>query len=243
MDFAILGARIVQVSLCLSHHTFCHSIDRMCLSYPDSLEERLLDLGNIPLTRILNHPAPGQATTEDWLVVREKSQKLYELVDGTLVEKPMGWLESLLGTTLGRWLGNYVSENNLGLVTGADGFTMLFEGTVRGPDVAFVSWAMLPDGRLPTEPLPKLVPNFVVEILSQGNTYGEMSRKRREYFQAGVELLWMVDRRDRTITAYESSQRYRIIREDEMIDAAPVLPGWSFNTADLFSILDQLPPQ
>lgn len=214
----------------------------MCISYPESLEERLLDLGNIPLSRIVNHPAPGEATKNDWLAIRETENKLYELVDGTLVEKPMGWLESLLGTLLSRWLGNYVEQNNLGFVTGSDGFTQLYSDTIRGPDVAFVSWERLPNRQLPNDPVPSLVPNFVIEILSKGNTYGEMSRKRREYFHAGVELMWMVDRRDRTITVYRTSQRYEVIREGQMIDAAPVLSGWSFNTADLFAILDQQPP-
>jgi hypothetical protein len=31
----------------------------------------------------------------------------------------------------------------------------------------------LPDGRIPTAPIPDLVPNFVVELLSVSNTYGE----------------------------------------------------------------------
>ncbi len=109
-------------------------------------------------------------------------------------------------------------------------------------DVAFVSWERLPGGQLPISPLPSLVPNFVIEILSKGNTYGEMSRKRREYFHAGVELMWKVDHRDRTITVYRTSQRFEVIREGAMIDGVPVLPEWTFNTADLFAVLDQQPP-
>lgn len=214
----------------------------MCVSYPETLQERLLDLGNIPLSRIVMIPPPGQATKNDWLAIRESSKRLCELVDGTLVEKPMGWLESLLGAVLVRWLGNYVTEKNLGVVTGADGFTELYSDTVRGPDIAYVSWNRIPSGQLPTSPLPRLVPNFVIEILSKGNTYGEMSRKRREYFHAGVELMWMVDHRNRTITVYRTSQRFEVVREGQMIDGAPVLPDWTFNTADLFVVLDQQPP-
>jgi Uma2 family endonuclease len=187
-------------------------------------------------------PPPGQASVSDWLVVRENGKRFVELVDGTLVEKPLGWLESLLGAVLIQWLGNYVAGKNLGVVTGADGFTELYSDTVRGPDVAFVSWDRLPGGKLPTSALPSLVPNFVIEILSKGNTYGEMSRKRREYFHPGVELMWMVDHRNRTITVYRTSQRFEVIRDGEMIDGAPVLPDWKFNTADFFAVLDQQPP-
>jgi Uma2 family endonuclease len=167
----------------------------MGISYPETLQDRLADLGNIPLDCIRLNPPPGQATTEDWLVVREDRNGLCELIDGTLVEKPMGWLESLLGAVLVQWLGSFVTSRKLGIVTGADGFTELYPETVRAPDVALIAWDRLPNGKLPVAPLPKLVPNFVIEILSLGNTYGEMSRKRREYFQAGVQLLWIVDHR------------------------------------------------
>jgi Uma2 family endonuclease len=68
-----------------------------------------------------------------------------------------------------------------------------------------------------------------------------MSRKRREYFCAGVELVWMVDHRNRTITVYRSSERFQIVQEGDSIDGSPVLPGWSFNTADLFAKLDEHP--
>lgn len=214
----------------------------MCVSYPETLQERLLDLGNVPLSRIVMTPPPGQATKSDWLAIRHNVRKLCELVDSTLVEKPMGWLESMLGAVLIQWLRSFVSVRNLGVVTGAGGFTELYPDTVRVPDVAFVAWNRLPGGQLPTSPLPCLVPNFVIEILSKGNTYGEMSRKRREYFQAVVELMWMVDHRNRTITVYRTGQRFEVVREGETIDGASVLPDWIFNTADLFAVLDQQPP-
>jgi Uma2 family endonuclease len=214
----------------------------MGISYPETMQDRLADLGNIPLDRIRMNPPPGQATTADWLLVREDRTGLCELIDGTLVEKPMGWLESLLGAVLVRWMGSFVSSRNLGIVTGADGFTELYPETVRAPDVAFVAWSRLPNGKLPVAPLPKLVPNFVIEILSQGNTYSEMSRKRREYFQAGVQLVWIVDHRLRTITAYSAPNQFRVFSAGDTISADPVLPDWLFNTAELFEVLDQQPP-
>jgi Uma2 family endonuclease len=76
---------------------------------------------------------------------------------------------------------------------------------VRGLDVAFVAWDRLPNGKIPCVPIPDLVRNLVIEVLSVSNTYGEMSRKRREYFHAGVDLLWMVDPRERQITFYLSA--------------------------------------
>ncbi|MEZ6060099.1 MAG: Uma2 family endonuclease, partial [Planctomycetaceae bacterium] len=187
-------------------------------------------------------PAPGTATVEDLIRYSAEDDRLYELVDGTLVEKAMGWQESLLGGLLLHWLHDYLEKHNLGEVVGADAFMRLFSDTVRAPDVAFVSWERLPGGRLPTQPVPDIVPDFVIEVLSTGNTYGEMSRKRREYFHAGVRLVWMVHPRQRTITVYTSAQEFTVVKDDERITGGDVLPGWSFHTADFFSRLDREAP-
>ena len=201
-------------------------------------EQRLADLGNVPVFRVLSTPAPGTATWEDAVRLRDTEGRICEVVDNTLVEKAMGWQESLLAGVLLQWLRNYLDESKLGVVTGADGMTRLFGDTVRGPDVAFVAWDRLPGGGIPNDPIPELVPNFVIEVLSIGNTYSEMSRKRREYFHAGVQLLWMVDPRERTVTIYRSSNDAEVVREGE-ISGEHVLPHWRVDCDELFGKLDE----
>lgn len=212
---------------------------KMSIALATTWEDRLQDLGNIPISRIRSEPAPGSATVDDVARLRNTERRLYELVDGTLVEKSMGWPESVLAGILLQWLNNYLDAHRIGVATGADGMTRLFDDTVRGPDVAFVAWDRMPDGQIPTDPIPELVPNFVIEVLSSGNTYAEMSRKRREYFHAGVELLWMVDHRTRTITVFRSALDAAVYSEDKTIDGGEVLPGWQVNIGELFSRLDR----
>ncbi len=211
----------------------------MSIAKATNWEERLSDLGNIPTSRVRSEPAPGSASVEDVVRLRNTERRLYELVDGTLVEKAMGWQESLLAGVLLQWLNNYLDQHRIGVATGPDGLTRLFGDTVRGPDVAFVAWDRMPNGQIPKEPVPDLVPNFVIEVLSVGNTYGEMSRKRREYFHAGVELLWMVDHRSRTITVFRTPQDVSVYTEVQKLDGGSVLPGWLVDITDLFSRLDR----
>ncbi|TWU19286.1 hypothetical protein Poly21_14580 [Allorhodopirellula heiligendammensis] len=78
--------------------------------------------------------------------------------------------------------------------------------------MAFVNWSRLPGGRVPERPIPDLVPNFVIEVLSQGNTRGEMARKRGEYFHAGVEFVWLIDPRSRSVAVFKSADKFRLIR-------------------------------
>jgi Uma2 family endonuclease len=210
----------------------------MSIALATTWEDRLTDLGNVPAARVRSEPAPGAATVEDVVRLRNSERRLYELVDGTLVEKAMGWQESFLAGILLQWLNNFLDQHRIGVATGPDGMTRLFGDTVRAPDLAFVAWERMPGGRIPKEPVPDLVPNFVIEVLSAGNTYGEMSRKRREYFHAGVELLWMVDHRSRTVTVFRTPLDATVVTEGHNLDGGNVLPGWKVDIADLFSRLE-----
>ena len=210
----------------------------MSIALATTWEDRLTDLGNVPTARVRSEPAPGAATVEDVVRLRNSERRLYELVDGTLVEKAMGWQESFLAGILLQWLNNFLDQHRIGVATGPDGMTRLFGDTVRAPNLAFVAWEMMPGGRIPKEPVPDLVPNFVIEVLSAGNTYGEMSRKRREYFHAGVELLWMVDHRSRTVTVFRTPLDATVVNEGHNLDGGNVLPGWKVDIADLFSRLE-----
>jgi Putative restriction endonuclease len=105
----------------------------MGIALATTLEERLLDLGNVPAARVRIEPSPGKSTVEDLVRLRNTERRLYELVDGTLVEKAMGWQESFLAGILLQWLNNYLDQHRLGVATGPDGMTRLFGDTVRLP--------------------------------------------------------------------------------------------------------------
>lgn len=209
---------------------------------PTTWKDRHADLGFVAMDRVLCDPQPGTATVADVTRIQDTSGRLCELVDGTLVEKAMGWQESMLAGVLLHWLSTYLDENPIGVATGADGLTLLFDGTVRGPDVAFVAWDRLPGGKIPSEPIPHLVPNFVIEVLSVSNTYSEMSRKRREYFQAGVQLLWLVDPLERAVAVYDSIVHFETCQAGEVLSGGSVLPDWTVDTGKLFAKLDQQAP-
>lgn len=209
---------------------------------PSKLSDILNELGGIPDDRVRCDPWPGTATLED-LQRAHASGGLCELVDGTLVDKAMGWQEAVLAAYLVELIAGFARRHNLGLVTGPDGFVRLLGTFVRGPDVAFVSWKRLPEGRLPEQSIPDCVPDLVVEVLSLGNTLGEMSRKRREYFHAGVGLVWMVDPRERTVAVFTGLTDYIILDESQTLSGGDVLPGLEIPLAELFAELDRRPPE
>ena len=165
--------------------------------------------GPIPFGRIRQHPAPGTATEDDVLWLNDHEDRLYELVDGILVEKTVGLEESWIAAILITLMNSHVRPRNLGFVTGADGMYRLTMGKVRIPDVAYVSWKRLPDGRFPEEPIPDLVPDLAVEVISTSNTRKEMDEKLKDYFERGVRLVWFVRPRSRTIDVYTSADSFK----------------------------------
>lgn len=200
----------------------------------------LLDrLGGVSAARVRYYPLPGSATEQDVVDIEARENRLFELVDGTLVEKGMGYLESVLAMEIGALLRNFVRPRKLGLVATADGMMRILPGQVRIPDVSFTSRDRLPGGAVPTTPIPEMSPDLAVEILSDGNTTQEMDRKRREYFESGTRLVWMVDPRSRTVAAYSAPEAFTTHDATQTLEGGDVLPGFSMSLADLFALLDE----
>jgi Uma2 family endonuclease len=209
----------------------------------ETLGDLLHRLGGISPDRVRCDPLPGRATEEDVIRAEVHNSRLCELIDGTLVEKAMGFNESLLAGALISLLRGFVIPRNLGLVSGEAGMMRILPGLVRIPDVAFVSWTRIPGRRAPDEAILPLAPDLAVEILSEGNTADEMARKRNEYFAAGVHLLWEVDPRKRTVAVYTSPGDVTVLSETQMLDGGEILPSFVVSLKDLFGELDRVGPR
>ena len=146
----------------------------------------------------------------------------------------MGAKESNLAWFLGHRIGSYLDRNDIGTCFTADGMLRIAPGLVRIPDLSFVSWDKLPGRMVPEKPVPDLVPDLAVEVLSEGNTPAEMRRKVREYFDAGVGLVWLIDPKKRAARVYTAPHRSVRILEGQSLDGGNVLPGFSIGLADLF---------
>lgn len=203
-----------------------------------SLGDALDRLGEISPRRIRMKPSPGMATERDVIQIRLHERRLYELIDGFLVEKVMGYRESLVAVEISTAIRNFVKSGNLGAVSGADGMISLFPGLVRIPDVAFTSKNRFIGGKITSEAIPKIAPDLVVEVLSEGNTETEMRLKRSNYFDAGVKLVWMIDPASRTASIYSSPDHCTVIGGDQPLEGADVLPGFKLPLKDVFSVFE-----
>jgi Uma2 family endonuclease len=204
-----------------------------------TVADLLAHFGPIAHRRIRQDPPPGRATEQDVLDIHDREKRLYELVDGVLVEKAMGIQESFLAVLLARLLGDFVDRHDLGFVLGADGMARLAPGLVRIPDVSFVSWRRVPNRRIPRVAMLGFAPDLAVEVLSPSNTPQEMTRKLHDYFGAGVRQVWYVDPVNRTVQVFTAGDQSTLVPEGHHLTGDPVLPGFVLSLHDLFAQLEQ----
>jgi Uma2 family endonuclease len=201
-----------------------------------TVADLLHDLDDIPANRVWMRPTPGTATEQDVIDAEVRYNRLCELVDGVLVEKAMGFFESRLAVVLIVLIERFLEDNKLGIVVGADGMMRISPGLVRIPDVSFVSWDRLPGRKVPRTPIPNLAPDLAVEVLSESNTRREMQRKLREYFAAGVQLVWYFDPETITADVYTSADAEPIhVDENGVLDGGDVLPGFKLSIREWFA--------
>ncbi len=209
----------------------------------ENVEELLEAFGGIDARRIRMKPLPGTATEADVVRHNERLAPPCELINGTMVEKDMGFGEGLLGGDLFYVIKRFALEHGLGEVGPGDTMMKLMPGLVRLPDVCFISKARLPGGRRPAARLPELVPDLVVEVLSKGNTRGEMFQKRKDYFLAGVLLVWEVDARRREIDVYTDPKTCATLTEADTLTGGAVLPGFSVPVMTVFAEVPRAEPK
>lgn len=204
-----------------------------------TLADLLEQLGGISPRRVLLKPLPGKATEKDLLRHIDRTGRLCELVEGTLVEKAMGYNESDIASELLMHMRQYAKKHKLGRVTGEAATMRLMPLLVRLPDVAFVRQDRFPGGQLPEEPIPDLFPDLAVEVLSKSNTPGEIRRKLKEYFLAGTTLAWIVDPKKRQVAVHTAPDVFTVLTEKDTLDGSELLPGFSLPISTLF---EDLPP-
>jgi Uma2 family endonuclease len=166
----------------------------------------------------------------------EPDGSLVEVVRGRLVREPPpaplhGRVQAMLAHSLLRW----TERTHAGVVLTHAGFALEHDPlTVRGPDVAFVSHARVPEAAYEGGYW-QLAPDLAVEVLSPWNTKSGIAEKVQTYFAAGTRLVWVVDPRRRTITVHDEAGGTRLIEGHDQLDGGDVLPGLTIPLQSLFA--------
>jgi Uma2 family endonuclease len=189
---------------------------------------------------IINDKA--QYTADDLLKLPDGDR--FELVDGQLVEKEMGFHSGRVGGRLYRFLDTFCEANGLGWVLPSDvGYQCFHDDPqkVRKPDVSFIDARRLapedePQGHC------RIAPDLAVEVVSPNDIFYDVSQKAQEYLQAGVRLVWIVDPATRTVWVQRPNESGAILRPADDLTGDNVVPGFRCKVEDLFQLPSGVTP-
>ncbi len=180
----------------------------------------------------------ASAEVAEWEAARpiDEDDVLFEVVDDKRVETPrMGAYETFTTFRIALELNRAAEARNSGLVIMETLFRIKPQPNLqRRPDAAYVSFERWPKGRrIPRGNAWDVVPDIAIEVVSPTNLAEEMPSRVREYFEAGVRLVWFVFTNESLVYAYESPRSVRIIGPGETLGAGEVLPGFRLDLSDL----------
>jgi Uma2 family endonuclease len=105
------------------------------------------------------------------------------------------------------------------------------------PDLMYVSHNRLAADWLLDEACP-VAPELVIEIISPGQTFGEMTEKATDYLKADVSRVWIADTRAKTITIFvldslPITYRDNRVITDDLLPELEITPNTIFQRAGL----------
>ena len=147
-----------------------------------------------------------------------------------------GELHGVICAWIAHLLWMYVIKHGKGRVVGNDAGLLVERDpdTLRGPDLMLFldTLALAQLSRRYTV----LIPALVIEVSSPEDRPGKVNRRISQYLKRGVQLVWLVDPEERTVTVYRPGKELYILNETDELTGDDVLPDWRCQVVDFFKL-------
>ena len=142
-----------------------------------------------------------------------------------------GWRNSDLNFEIVKWS----REDKTGIVFDSSTMFTLPNGAKRSPDVSWMTkekWESLsPSER---QKFSRVVPDFVIELLSPTDNLSDAQEKMMEYIENGVRLGWLIDPVGQKVHVYRSNMEVEILDNPEKVSGENVLKGFELEVREIW---------
>jgi Uma2 family endonuclease len=84
-----------------------------------------------------------------------------------------------------------------------------------------------------------IAPDLAIEILSPGQTIGELRQKFQAALRNGVRLGWLIAPRRKQILVFRGSDRPQVFKPGDILTGGEILPHFTISVEEIFGWLDQ----
>ncbi len=102
---------------------------------------------------------------------------------------------------------------------------------IRIPDICYLTKNQIENCKNPET---SQVPLFVIEILSPSNSTFEVEQKIRDYFSAGVQIIWCILPNHKEVKVYKSIKEIKVCLEDDICDVGNLIPDFLIPVHEIF---------
>lgn len=173
-------------------------------------------------------------TAEEFAQIPRDGYK-YELVEGRIVRmSPAGIRHGMLVGRILLLLSPPVEAGGFGVVLTPSGFKLASNpDTVREPDVSFIRRERIPPSGLP-DAYWSGPPDLAIEVRSPGDRPSLIREKIEDYLTRGVTLIWLVDPKEQTVTAYRRLSPPVVHGTDDTLSGEDLVPGFTCPVRKIF---------
>ncbi len=175
-------------------------------------------------------------TAEEYATLPESFDGPTELVKGVLIIMPPsrprhGEICARVSYILQRYLEDHdigrVVSNDAGVITERD------PDSVRGPDIAYYSYHLMPKGPLP-DGLLSVAPEIAFEVRSPSDGWSKLHVKISEFLEAGVQAVCVVDDDTKCVHVFHADKPAQLLRAEDEFALPRILGDFRVKIARFF---------
>jgi Uma2 family endonuclease len=164
--------------------------------------------------------------------------RMRELVCGRVIEmNPPGSLHGIVVIRIASLLDAFVQSQKIGRVLGGDSgvITRMNPDSLRGADVAYLSFARAPRGCLAGKTYFSVAPELVFEVLSPYDRWSDVLEKIAEYLHAGVDAVCIANPDERTLEVFTANSPARKLQATDFFSVPAILHGFQCRVEEFFA--------
>ena len=142
-----------------------------------------------------------------------------------------GWRNSELTTDFTIWS----RKDKTGIAFDSSTMFTLPNSAKRSPDVSWMTkekWNTLSLSE--RRRFSRVVPDFVIELLSPSDNLADTQIKMEEYIENGVRLGWLIDPSEQKVHIYRANGETEILDNPEKVSGEDILEGFELNVREIW---------